>query len=324
MNISALIAIIIIVILNAFVIFIPKHTESHIPIFLNNESINPVDIVITWVDSSDINWQQSKQYYYNDKSSDNEQIRFPDVNHPELELKTTIEFILKNIEWCRNIFIVTADGQVPKCYDELNKLKNNIQIVHHSQIWPEDMLDTLPTFNSHSIECNIHRIEGLSNNFIYFNDDMYLIKKLNYFDMFYDNKLVIQPFSNCPSISNKVWSIVWNRMYDMYKMLPPRHFCYALTKTAMFAAEKSIYQHWKQTIANRFRSNDDVAPIGYTINYALKNNLGYITNKPLTLLGHYDEKKVFNYTKNTKATIICINETSDIQQSIQTIREKLL
>jgi hypothetical protein len=325
MNIISIISIIVIIFLNLCVICIQKKTESHLPLRLNNIQVNPVDIVITWVDSSDIKWQQSKQYYYNDNSTDNEEIRFPDINYPELELTTTIEFILKNIEWCRKIFIVTADGQVPKCYDKLNKIKNNIKIVHHSQIWPEDMLDTLPTFNSHAIECNIHRIKDLSNNFIYFNDDMYVVKKLNYSDMFYGDNIVIQPLhSKPPSKSNKVWSIVWNNMYDMYDMTPPQHFCYALTKNAMYLSEKSIYQHWRKTISNRFRSNDDVAPIGYTINFALKTKIGYLTNNKLKLFGYYNEKGIFKYKKNTNANIICINETIDIQKSIKSIRDNCL
>ena len=34
----------------------------------------------------------------------------------------------------------------------------------------------LPSYNSSAIELNIHRIRGLSEHFIYFNDDMFKIK----------------------------------------------------------------------------------------------------------------------------------------------------
>ena len=34
--------------------------------------------------------------------------------------------------------------------------------------------DALPTFNSHAIELNLHRIPGLAPAFLYFNDDFFL------------------------------------------------------------------------------------------------------------------------------------------------------
>lgn len=302
-----------------------KNKENHLPIVLEHTYTNPVDIVITWVDSSDIKWQESKQYYYNDTTSDNDELRFPDVNYPDLELETTIKFIMKNITWYRTIFIVTSDGQIPNCYYRLNNMKNNIKIIHHSKIWPKDMLYTLPTFNSHAIECNIHRIENLSNNFIYFNDDMYIVKKLKYIDMFYGDKMVIQPLEtkqprDCP----KVWHKVWKNMYNMYNMYSPHHVCYTLNKNVMYDAERSIYQHWRKTIKNRFRSIGDVAPIGYTINFAIKNGFGYFTNNPLKIIAHHNGKNVFKCPKNTKATIICINETSNIYESIKSLKETYL
>jgi hypothetical protein len=287
----------------------------------------PVDIVITWVDSSDIQWQNSKKYYYKDTKTDNENIRFPDPKFTDIELETTILLILKNIRWHGNIYIVVADGQIPNCYNKLKNINDNIHIVNHSEIWPKNMLHTLPTFNSHAIECNIHRINNLSNNFIYFNDDMYVIKNLKYDTMFYKNKMVIQPLTNKPpkiGKDNKVWHKVWRNMHKMYNMYSPFHYCYALNKNVMFSAEQLIYEHWNKTIATRFRSSDNVAPIGYTINFALKNLSGYLTRDPLKCLLYHDEKKIVEYPKNTNADIICINETSDIYKSITSLRENCL
>ena len=34
----------------------------------------------------------------------------------------------------------------------------------------------LPTFNSHVIEANLHKIPNLSEHFIYFNDDVFVAK----------------------------------------------------------------------------------------------------------------------------------------------------
>ena len=67
------------------------------------------------------------------------------------------------LEQIRNVYIVT-NGQTPSW---LNLTKATI--ISHNEIFPNK--DHLPTFNSRAIEANIHRIPGLSDNFIYFNDD---------------------------------------------------------------------------------------------------------------------------------------------------------
>ena len=51
----------------------------------------------------------------------------------------------------------------------------NIKIVKHSQIIP---LAHLPTYNSQAIEANLHNIDGLSDIFIYSNDDIFINKPL--------------------------------------------------------------------------------------------------------------------------------------------------
>lgn len=45
----------------------------------------------------------------------------------------------------------------------------------------EDFLppEVLPTFSSHAIEMNLHRIPGLTEHFVYFNDDTFLIRPVS-------------------------------------------------------------------------------------------------------------------------------------------------
>src|SRR5690606_3352643 len=47
-----------------------------------------------------------------------------------------------------------------------------VTIVPHREIFPNP--GDLPTFNSHAIEACLHRIPGLSEHFLYFNDDVFL------------------------------------------------------------------------------------------------------------------------------------------------------
>lgn len=92
--------------------------------------------------------------------------RFADNN----ELKYSLRSLEKFAPWVRNIFLVT-NGQVP---DWLNINHPKIKLVTHDQIFPNK--SHLPTFSSPAIEVNLHRIEGLSQRFLYFNDDIFLAK----------------------------------------------------------------------------------------------------------------------------------------------------
>ncbi len=70
--------------------------------------------------------------------------------------------------WVHKIFFVTC-GQRPAW---LNTNHPKLVCVDHKDYIPEQYL---PTFSSHAIEDNLHRIKGLSEKFVYFNDDMYII-----------------------------------------------------------------------------------------------------------------------------------------------------
>ncbi|WP_331836427.1 hypothetical protein [Erysipelothrix piscisicarius] len=69
--------------------------------------------------------------------------------------------------WVNNVYLITY-GHLP---DFLNVDHPKLKIINHTDYIPSDYL---PTFSSHTIELNMHRIEGLSEHFVYFNDDMFL------------------------------------------------------------------------------------------------------------------------------------------------------
>ena len=83
----------------------------------------------------------------------------------------------RHAPWVNNIYLIT-NGQRPKW---LNVNHPKLKWVRHEEFIPEEYL---PTFNSSAIEMNIHRIDGLSENFVLFNDDMYLIQDVKYSDFF--------------------------------------------------------------------------------------------------------------------------------------------
>uniref|UniRef100_A0A8C9UVG5 N-acetylglucosamine-1-phosphotransferase subunits alpha/beta n=1 Tax=Spermophilus dauricus TaxID=99837 RepID=A0A8C9UVG5_SPEDA len=82
------------------------------------------------------------------------------------ELRYSLRSIERHAPWVRNIFIVT-NGQIPSW---LNLDNPRVKIVTHQDVFRN--LSHLPTFSSPAIESHIHRIEGLSQKFIYLNDDV--------------------------------------------------------------------------------------------------------------------------------------------------------
>jgi len=131
-----------------------------------------VDVVYTWVDDADPVWQQrlkkTKTKYSNAQVGQyaDDAARF--ANHDEL--KYSLESVRRFMPWVRKIYIVT-DGQRPSWLED----DLRIQIVDHQEIIDPEFL---PTFNSHVIEACLHRIPGLSEHFIYFNDDVFAARDL--------------------------------------------------------------------------------------------------------------------------------------------------
>jgi len=125
---------------------------------------DPIDFVIIWVDGSDPEWIAEKDRYSQDRHTDSRVQRFRDWDN----LMYWFRGVEKFAPWVNKIHFVTW-GHLPKW---LNTEHPKLNIVKHSDYIPEKYL---PTFNANPIELNLHRIPGLAENFVYFNDDMFII-----------------------------------------------------------------------------------------------------------------------------------------------------
>lgn len=125
---------------------------------------NAIDIVLPWVDGNDLNWRRRKEEYNFQYEGDKQENRFRDWDN----LQYWFRAVEKNLPWVRKIHFVTW-GHIPKW---LNIDHPKINIVRHEEYIPEEYL---PTFNSHVIELNLHRINQLSEQFIYANDDTFFL-----------------------------------------------------------------------------------------------------------------------------------------------------
>ncbi|MBT0584928.1 Stealth CR1 domain-containing protein [Alteromonas oceanisediminis] len=128
---------------------------------------HPIDFVITWVDGNDPAWLNEQKKYQAENLEMNGPERFRDWEN--------LQYLFRAFEyftpWVNKVHFVTW-GHVP---DWLNKTHPKLNIVRH-----EDFLDPndLPVFNINAIEINLHRIIGLSERFVFFNDDTFLLKAL--------------------------------------------------------------------------------------------------------------------------------------------------
>jgi hypothetical protein len=136
----------------------------------------PVDIVYTWVDLEDPAFRDQLAAYlppgYATNRTTMSEARF--ACHEEL--RYSLRSIERFAPWFNHIYIVT-NGQVPAWL----KAHPKVTLIAHDQILEPGYL---PTFNSHVIESALHRIPNLSEHYIYFNDDVLLIRPMAPTDAF--------------------------------------------------------------------------------------------------------------------------------------------
>ena len=128
----------------------------------------PIDFVLFWVDPENRQWQQEKAEYRAKAFGIPEQeaslaIRYRDWDN----LQYWFRGVEKYAPWVRKIYFVTW-GAVPKW---LNTEHPKLEIIYDRDILPEGCA---PVFSPNPKEINLHRIPGLSEHFVYFNDDMFL------------------------------------------------------------------------------------------------------------------------------------------------------
>lgn len=138
--------------------------------------MDKIDFVVTWVDGSDKNWLLDKASY-SPNGGDIRNTRYQDWD----QLKYWFRSIEMFAPWVNKIHFVTY-GHIPKW---LNTDNEKINIVKHSDFIPEQYL---PVFNSTAIEAHLHRIPNLSEKFVYFCDDFYLMKPCKEQDFFVKNR----------------------------------------------------------------------------------------------------------------------------------------
>lgn len=197
-----------------------------------------IDIFLTWVDGSDEQWVAEKNKFQTElQKKENGLERYRSWDN----LQYVFRGIEKNMPWVDKIFFVTC-GQTPKF---LNVNHPKLRLINHRDYIPAEYL---PTFNSRTIEMNLFRIEELSENFISYNDDLFM---LNYIDeryFFKDNMVCDEAIER---IIGKTDSLNYAHCLINNAWIINRHFNKRKVRKENFAkwycpdyGVKSLYRNW--------------------------------------------------------------------------------
>jgi hypothetical protein len=241
----------------------------------------PIDIVYTWVDLDDPAFREQLATYLPSGSGANR----PTMSEARFACHEELRYSLRSIErfapWFNHIYIVT-NGQVPAWLGAHPK----VTLVTHDQILEPKYL---PTFNSHVIGSALHRIPNLSEHYVYFNDDVLLIRPLAPTDAFTVGGIAYgfisanqigkgRPASyetatewgakNARDLIRREWGFTFDRRFA--HVFHPQRRSVAEDCERLFAVE---YDRFRR---NRFRRADDVLCCSFLHPY-----VGYITGRTL-------------------------------------------
>lgn len=292
---------------------------------ISHQSERPnIDLVYTWVNHEDKIWQklyaQHSTAPLESEDANNNTARYKSRD----ELKYSLRSFAKFAPWIDKVYIVSNCH--PPNWLDLNR--DDIRWVYHNEIFPKEHL---PTFNSHAIEANLHKIEGLSEHYIYANDDFFLASPARIEDFFIYGKTIVR-FNDWMPITNKV---INSRQFYLTSAANAKR----LLQKNGYKTSKAIYSHTPQaylksstielnnmfkkdfflTSAAKFRCETDIS-----INTYLLSHYNLATGRAikkwhysLTILcDDYFEKKL-NIVKNQMNSktpwlkYFCINDSGD-------------
>ena len=278
-----------------------------------------MDVVITYVNGQDPVWQEEYAAFASGEKLIAK--RYRDWG--------TLRYLLRGIErhmpFIQNVFLlVSGDSQVPGWID-----RSQVRVVSHRDIIPGRFL---PTFNSTTIEMFMHRIPGLGEEFLYFNDDMFPVRDCSPEDFFKDGKSVIGFYRHLMA-GGKYKKRVRNSDYQARKALGmapgmffvrPQHTCSPMLRSE----SEKVYEFSKDDIfrvVSRFRTTENFNQYLYLdyLYYQGKTVGGKIYNKHLSPAVHKPEV-ITSYILNPSAKLLCINDVSMSDDAFRRYSEAVL
>jgi hypothetical protein len=227
-----------------------------------------VDVVYTWVNHDDPEWIESYHKACNDYAPDAS--AHISVNNPARfqsrdEIVYSIRSVRRFAAWIDRIFVVTNCALPAELIGDSGVIR-----VSHEEIFPDPSL--LPTFNSRAIEANLHRIAGIAERILYFNDDFFLCRPASPEEFFPTTGSVSVfpsrhdvPYGRTEGLRpidygalNACDLLINDFGYRPVKKL--HHSPYPLMKSFLAELEEMYPDRFAATRSHRFRDNSDIPP----------------------------------------------------------------
>ena len=288
----------------------------------NNQNSIDIDLVYLWVDGNDPDWiARHNAFTGNTQATTAVDCKGRYFNNNELM------YSLRSVDmyapWIRRIFIVT-DRQVPQWLDTSNP---KIRIVDHSEILPDE---AIPTFNSVVIEHNLHRIPGLSEHFLYANDDTFINRPVSPADFFapdgqplirlnqrpfrklyllYRKTVMKKPLTNYNLTIHRAASLVESKL-GKYIGGKPHHNIDAYCKSEYSHIAEVFSDEIKPTLANHIRSDNDIQRSIYTF-ATLAEHKGHRQNvtRKTSFHVHIDNPTHLEKLAKKNPMLFCLNDS---------------
>lgn len=278
-----------------------------------------MDIVITYVNGLDPVWQSDYEKYTNQPVLEK---RFRDWG----TLRYLFRGIAENMPFIRRVHLVVShESQVPEWVN-----RKEVHIVLHKDIIPEEYL---PTFNCNPIEMHLHRIEGLDEEYLYFNDDLFPMKRCEATDFFKDGKcflgmsrhfVVWDMFKricrNSDRLARKALGLEPRRWF-----LRPQHICTPMFRSLCEELYAKVPQEIAATSMSKVRNDDNLNQYLF-LDYAYLT--GRLVNKRLSKkhfsVGMTSARRLHTFITNPSHALVCINDVQLSEQRYAELRTALL
>ena len=280
-----------------------------------------IDLVYLWVDGNDTVWAEKRRRFTDDpnKYADTCKGRFANND----ELKFSLRSVEQYSPWINKIHIVT-DGQTP---DWLNISHPKIHMVDHTEILPPE---ELPTFNSVVIEHALHRIPGLSEHFIYANDDMFFNRPTAPSDFFTREGLPVVRMNRRPLRKFTLWfqrtlqgkelsnynrtilnaALLIKEKFGKYIGSKTHHNIDAYLKSVYEETYNTFENQIRPTLSHKMRHDDDIQRNIYSYYLIVKNKcrLDYVGRSTSFRL-HIDNHSHYGKLLKSNPLLFCVNDS---------------
>ena len=273
-----------------------------------------MDAVITYVNGNDPVWKRDYQNHTNIPIMDK---RFRDWG--------TLKYLLRGIEkympFVRNVYLVVSHtSQVPQWANT-----ENLKIVLHKDIIPAEYL---PTFNSNTIEMHLHNIQGLDEEYLYFNDDTFPVDECQATDFIKDGKAIVGISTHYLSVGmyKKICKNSCNLarkalgMKPSLKFIRPQHICMPMLRSQVTEVYNKVKKEILSTLSTTRESKNVTQYI--FVNYMFFKGLVInrrIPSKHLSVALCTPKKLKQHITAPTRK-IVCINDVKLSEEKFNTLK----